>query len=260
MPKQGEFVWHDLATDDLDNAVKFYAELIGWQTALIPGVPMAYYGLNAGETTVGGAMALTDEMKEMGAIPAWTPCIAAEDIDALCAKVTELGGAVISAPHEVPGGRFAVLQDPQGAVFESYQAEDRNGEPEQLAEVPAGHFCWYDLNTTDWESARAFYTALFGWSESGVMEAGPGNTYWMFKSQSGDRTVGGMSGMAAMMKAPPHWLCYITVADLEVAVEQLKAAGGRVMNGPMEVPGGDRIVHCMDPRGAAIALHVPRAA
>ncbi|MEL6184188.1 MAG: VOC family protein [Myxococcota bacterium] len=256
MPKQGEFVWHDLATHDMDAASAFYADLIGWTAAPMEGSPMPYSAFMVGEVGVGGVMTLTEEMRAMGAPPSWTPCMAVEDIEAFAGQVGELGGRILTPPQEAPGGRFAVAQDPQGAVFEVYEAQDKNGEVEQLADPPTGHFCWYDLNTNDWEGARAFYGALFQWSESGSMDS-PGGTYWMFKSQSGSRTVGGMSNMAAKMEIPPHWLCYVTVADLEAAVEKLKARGGQVMNGPMEVPGGDRIVHCIDPQGAPIALHVP---
>ena len=54
---------------------------------------------------------------------------------------------------------------------------------------------------------------------------------------------------------PPMWLYYFNVEDLDAAVEVVKAEGGKVLNGPMEVPGGDRIVQCMDPQGAMFALH-----
>jgi len=256
MPKQGEFVWHDLATTDVDAATAFYSEIMAWKGAQLPGVEMTYIGFeNADGVTVGGAMTLMPEMAAMGAPPSWTPCIASEDIDAVCAKAVELGGRVLNPPTDVPGGRFALVQDPQGAVFETYQAEDKNGEAEQHANPPAGHFCWYDLNTTDWEGARSFYEALFGWSESGTMDDSPAGTYWMFKSTSGDRTVGGMSNMAATMGMPAHWLCYVTVADLDAALARLQELGGKLLNGPMDIPGGDRIAHCMDPQGAAIALH-----
>jgi predicted enzyme related to lactoylglutathione lyase len=255
MPKQGEFVWHDLATPDLKGAAAFYGEVVGWKAEQMPGVDMEYLALNHGDVTVGGAMLLTDEMKQMGAPPSWTPCIATEDIDALCVRATELGGTVMQQPSDVPGGRFALLADPQGAVFEVYQSQTANGEAEQLADVPPGRFSWYDLNTTDWEAARAFYTELFAWSESAVMGDSPAGTYWMFKSVSGDRAVGGMSNMAAMTQLPPHWMCYVTVDDLDAALERVKAHGGQVTNGPMQVPGGDRIAHCMDAQGAAIALH-----
>lgn len=255
MPKLGEFVWHDLATSDLEGATAFYGAVMGWTGGQLPGVDMQYVGFNAGEETVGAAMAISDEMKAMGVPPSWTPCIAVEDIDAFCKQVAELGGKVANPPTTVPGGRFAVLADPQGAMFEVYQSDEGHGESSQKEKVPTGHFSWYDLNTTDWEAARSFYGALFGWSESGVMEGSPGGTYWMFKSTSGERTVGGMSDMAKMLGAPPHWLCSVSVPAIDAALDQLKALGGKVMNGPMDVPGGGRIAHCMDAQGAAIALY-----
>lgn len=256
MSKLGEFVWHDLATSDLAAATPFYTDVMGWTSSKLPDVDMEYVGFQApDDDTVAAAMKLSDEMVGMGVPPCWTPCIAVEDLDAFCAKVGELGGAVANPPTQVPGGRFAVLQDPQGATFEVYQSKDGNGESTQKEDPPVGHFCWYDLNTTDWEGARSFYAALFGWSESGVMEDSPAGRYWMFKSTSGERTLGGMSNMASMMKVPPHWLCYVTVADLDVALERVKALGGQVVNGPMPIPGGERIAHCLDAQGAAFALH-----
>lgn len=58
-----------------------------------------------------------------------------------------------------------------------------------------------------------------------------------------------------MAQVPPNWGLYFRVNDLDAAIERLKASGGKVLNGPMEVPGGDRVVNCMDPQGAACSLH-----
>jgi predicted enzyme related to lactoylglutathione lyase len=57
------------------------------------------------------------------------------------------------------------------------------------------------------------------------------------------------------MPGPPFWLYYVYVKDLDKAAESVKQHGGQVLNGPMEVPGGDRIAQCMDPQGAAFAIH-----
>ena len=254
MPKQGEFVWHDLATSDMDGAINFYTNTIGWSQVAMEGSPTPYTMFNVGEEAVGGVMTMPEQMKEMGAPPSWTPCMATEDADATIAQVKELGGKLLNGPNPAPGGVFAVLQDPQGAVFEIYQAEDKNGEAEFNGKKSAGQFSWYDLNTTDWEAARDFYSKVFGWSESSTMDS-PGGTYWMMKGAAGDRTLGGMSNMAKQMNLPAHWLCYVTVEDLDAALETAKSEGAKVMNGPMEVPGGDRIAHLMDPQGAAFALH-----
>ena len=54
---------------------------------------------------------------------------------------------------------------------------------------------------------------------------------------------------------PASWLLYVTVPDVHAKIEQVTALGGQVLNGPMEVPGGDFVAQCMDPQGAAFALH-----
>jgi predicted enzyme related to lactoylglutathione lyase len=54
------------------------------------------------------------------------------------------------------------------------------------------------------------------------------------------------------------WLYYINVEAIDAAVERVKAGGGQVINGPMEVPGGSWIINALDPQGAMFALLAPR--
>ncbi len=57
----------------------------------------------------------------------------------------------------------------------------------------------------------------------------------------------------ADMPAPPHWLLYVRVADINAGAAAVKANGGAgAATGPMEVPGGDWVVQCMDPQGAVV--------
>jgi hypothetical protein len=72
-------------------------------------------------------------------------------------------------------------------------------------------------------------------------------------------TLGGMFEKPADMPAPSHWMLYIRVADINTSVEVVKANGGQIVNGPMEVPGGDWVVNCVDPQGAFFALHQRKA-
>ena len=60
-------------------------------------------------------------------------------------------------------------------------------------------------------------------------------------------------GLPAGMPVP-SWLYYFDVADLDAALERVKAGGGQVVNGPMPVPDGGRVAHCSDPQGAMFAL------
>jgi hypothetical protein len=62
------------------------------------------------------------------------------------------------------------------------------------------------------------------------------------------------------MPAPPHWMLYIRVPDVDKAAERVKALGGKILHGPVDVPGGDRIAQCADPQSAAFALHQVKTA
>ncbi len=72
-----------------------------------------------------------------------------------------------------------------------------------------------------------------------------------------DQQMGGM--MKKMAQEPvAHWVYYINVEAIDAAVERVKSAGGQVINGPMEVPGGSWIINGLDPQGAMFALVAPK--
>ena len=105
--------------------------------------------------------------------------------------------------------------------------------------------------TTDAEAAMKFYTELSGGSRPRPMDMGPMGKYHMF-----GRTfqLGGMMNKPAeMAQVPPNWGIYFRVADINAAAERVKANGGQILNGRWKCPGGDRIVNCMDPQGAAFS-------
>jgi len=82
---------------------------------------------------------------------------------------------------------------------------------------------------------------------------GPMGQYQMFGRN--DVELGGMFNKGAEMPGPPSWTHYILVDDINRALEAAKAGGGQVINGPMEVPGGDWIFQGLDPQGAMFAVH-----
>ncbi|HWK89936.1 MAG TPA: VOC family protein, partial [Longimicrobium sp.] len=111
----GSLVWNELATTDTEAARRFYTGLFGWSTTTMD-MGMEYTTFMNGEIPAGGMFAITDEMKGMP--PMWLPYFAVEDADAAAARAKELGAEVHVPPQDVPGvGRFAMLMDPQGAVF-----------------------------------------------------------------------------------------------------------------------------------------------
>lgn len=248
---RGRFVWYDLMTTDPDGAKEFYTKLSGWGTAPWEGGEEPYTMWLKGERPVGGVMELPEQARAQGAPPHWLAYVATVDVDATASRTKELGGGVLVEPMDIPSvGRFTVLQDPQGAVFAAFSSE---GEATPSS-GEVGEVSWHELATTDHGAAYEFYADLFGWTEMDSFDMGPeAGVYRIFGV--GDRMLGGMYDKPPEMPAPPHWLCYIRVPDVNEAVERVKASGGQVLNGPMEVPGGDWVAQCMDPQGAAFAVH-----
>ena len=117
----GAIIWNELFTNNVDAAGKFYAQTFGWKTKAVDMGPMGTYTLfskdDSKEGGRGGMMAIPASMK--GAPSNWLAYFAATDVDAQAKKAQELGGQVLSPPMDIPGniGRFAIVRDPQGAVF-----------------------------------------------------------------------------------------------------------------------------------------------
>jgi len=80
--------------------------------------------------------------------------------------------------------------------------------------------------------------------------------YQIFSTGDGHPTGGIMTKSADTPM--PFWLYYFNVDAIDAAGARVKKAGGSVSDGPMEVPGGSWIVHCIDPQGAMFALVAPR--
>lgn len=250
-----KFVWYELMTSDPQAAEIFYKKVIGWD-AKDAGMPTGPYTIvSAGTLMVGGIMAIPPEAAAMGARPSWLGYIGVDDVDSATAKVKAAGGKEFKAPSDIPGvGRFSCVTDPQGAVFMLFKG---NGEPDQAppAHGTPGHIGWRELHAGEGVSAWDFYASQFGWTKGEAMDMGPMGVYQLFAS--GDAPVGGM-----MTKTPetpmPHWLYYINVDAIDAAIVRVTEAGGKVINGPMEVPGGMWIVQGMDPQGALFALLAPK--
>lgn len=110
------FCWNELATRDTTKAGDFYTGLFGWGKKVQQMGPMTYTSFMNGERPAGG---MYQPGPEMGDVPPhWLVYFAVDDTDARVKQTNELGGKTITPPMDIPGtGRFAIIQDPQGAVF-----------------------------------------------------------------------------------------------------------------------------------------------
>ncbi len=111
----GSLCWNELATNDMARAVEFYSALFGWTPVPFEDSPQPYTMMMQGEAPAGGIYAMSADMPFP---PHWAPYFAVEDTDESVRRSDELGGTTVMPPHDIPGiGRFAMLRDPQGAVF-----------------------------------------------------------------------------------------------------------------------------------------------
>ena len=252
----GRFIWYELMTTDMKAAKAFYADVVGWgtQDASMPGMPYTLF--TAGGAPVSGMIALPDDARTSGFRPSWLGYVGVDDVDATADRILKLGGAVHVPPKDIPNiSRLSVAVDPQMATIALLKW--LSGGRDQPAE-PGTPGCvgWHELFAADWEKAWAFYGELFGWQKAdadvGVSDThNASGTYQLFSA--GGQTIGGMCTKPAT--APiPFWLYYFNIGDIDLAAKRVKAGGGRVLNGPIEVPGGGWIAQCTDPQGALFAL------
>jgi uncharacterized protein len=112
----GSVAWNELMTTNSAAAAEFYGKVLGVTAVKMPMPGMEYTILQVDEKPVGGVM---DIMPEMGPMPPhWGVYFAVDDADASAKKAESLGGKIMVPPQDIPEvGRFAVIQDPQGAVF-----------------------------------------------------------------------------------------------------------------------------------------------
>ena len=251
----GKFVWYEYMGNDLKAAVDFYTHVVGW-TAEDGGMSdFAYQIVSAGGHPVGGMMAIPADARAMGSRPAWLGYVWVENVDLALPKLMEAGGKVFKAPSDIPDvGRFAVVSDPYGGVFMLFRDAGGNPPPPPAPGTP-GTIGWHELHCDDGAKAIDFYCNFFGWSKTSDFDMGPMGVYRMFKTGHGEE--GGI--MTRMPQTPASfWLYDVNVDALDPAVERIKARGGQIANGPMEVPGGQWIVQALDPQGALFALVAPK--
>jgi uncharacterized protein len=259
MTNTGALVWYELLTTDPKAAIAFYTKVVGWTTQ---AWEIGDYTMWVGsQGPLGGVTQLPDAAKAMGAPPYWQANIQVANVDETLEKVKQLGGKIYVTEDVPKVGRLAVIADPQGAVIAVFTPSGEPMQPHDVAKT--GEFSWHELYTTDHEAAFDFYHQIAGWEKRGTYDMGPMGTYILWGR--GEKELGGMLTKPKDMKTPdgrevpPAWMFYITSSDFDDALERAKQAGARVLNGPMPVPGGQRIVQLMDPQGAAFALVTPPA-
>ncbi|MEP6755881.1 MAG: VOC family protein [Chthonomonadales bacterium] len=246
----GTFCWVELTTSDAAGAKDFYSKLFGWDYLDNPMGPDKVYTM----CQLGGKNAAAlYEGHDPNNPPHWALYICVESADATAAKAKELGGNVIIEPFDAGGfGIMADIADPTGATFNIWEPKAHIG---YEVSGGVGAHCWSELLVPDPAKAKAFYTALFGWTVDESM-----GWYTMFKESGAEMALAGMMGMTPdMPPMPPSWTPYFYVENADATAEIAAANGGRVLNGPQDVPGMVRFAIIMDAAGAVFGIFHPLA-
>ena len=246
---RGHFAWYELLTTDMAVARTFYGRVLGWEARDASTPQFAYSVFSAGKAQVCGLMELPAEATRMGATPRWVGYVVADDVRATSDRLRRLGGAVLVPPTDTNIGRISIVADPQGATLAVAQGLKQGESRLELDNV--GHVGWHELYAVDWTTAFAFYSELFGWQRAET-DAGSLKSYQLLSS--GGHRFGGMFTKPPMVPLP-FWLYYFNVPDVAVSARRVTDGGGRVLQGPTQLPDNmGWIVRCTDPQGAMFAL------
>lgn len=249
---QGTPCWVDAQVENVGTARAFYAELFGWDIQDSPAEAGGYLmALLDGKPVAG----LGPRPASMPIAAAWTTYLAADSADDIHAKVLAAGGQAFMEPFDVmDAGRMFIAADPTGAVFGVWQAMAHGGAG--VYNQP-GAYTWNEVQTRDYQAAKAFYAAVFGYTYT---EIGDGSTYnyATFTLPGGADSVGGVNDLTKMPgQTPSHWLIWFDSADVDATVQRAQAMGGSVAMGPSDSPFG-RMAILTAPQGEAFGVIDPR--
>lgn len=237
----GTFSWVELVTGDADAAKRFYADLFGWTYEDREADGDVYTFAMVGDDRVAGLFGADQP-------PHWNSFVTVDSVDDAVERVEAADGRVVEpAAQMAQDGRMAVIADPTGARLHLWEPADHVGAT--LVNAP-GALSWNDLATSDVGKAADFYGELFGWEVAAVQDA-PGDRVVI---RNGETMNGGMAVLPDSVKdAPPHWLPYFAVQDVDRAVEAAGEAGGQALADAMDIPAG-RFALLADPQGAVFAV------
>lgn len=239
----GTFCWIELATSDAAAARAFYTSLFGWSVNETPmGEMGTYYIFQKNGADCAAMYQIGPQMAGMP--PNWASYVSVADADAGTDKAKSLGAQVLNGPFDVfDFGRMTFLSDPQGAMFAIWQPKSHIGV--QVRDEP-NTLCWNELQVKDLDTARKFYTALFGWK----LKETPDYT----ELSVGNNAIGGMMASQAPPEVPSYWMPYFAVDDCEASVARAQSNGGQVYAPPFDVPNVGRMAVLADPQGAVFAV------
>jgi predicted enzyme related to lactoylglutathione lyase len=233
----GRIAWHELQAPDVDAATRFYTELLGWEIEVWKPEEADYPMIHDGGAAHGGFQRMHPDS---GIGPRWVPYVLVEDADATAASAREAGASVRVEPFTVRDvGRLTFVVDPEGAEIAGIVRQPPRPYPE-------GVFVWDELHVEDIDSAKRYYSEVFGWTIDATDDGYP-----VFRTA--DRSVAGLTRRSNTLPLPT-WLPYLATADIDAAMGRARQLGAMVADDVRQMEGVGRYARIQDPVGAFVGL------
>ncbi len=246
--------WADLLARDGQAAKDFYTALFGWTYDDHPAGPDMVYTMFSHNGMAACASAEAGPGQE-NLPPHWSVYVTVDDLEAAVERATKAGGTVVLGPMDVTPmpdhtvGRMAIIQDREGAFLRLWYPVAHTGAGVMME---PGALCWFELATTDPESARDFYQQTLG-VEINLDENIEEYSYWLMTVN--DQMVGGIMQIGEDWgPVPPNWGVYFGVNDVEATVARAQELGGRLVHGPADITDFARFAVLGDAEGAVFTV------
>lgn len=257
----GKVVWHDLLTHDAEAARSFYGDLFGWDFEETADAPGGYWEITREGQVIAGMFAVDPDEVDS---PLWLLSVSVANVDNSVSQARSLGAAITVQPADLTDrGRYAVVQDPQGAFLVLLRST--SGDPRDGVVVESGQWLWTELWSTDAAAAVRFYEDLLGYTSEGIasrIEAGAEDKY-REAAAGGDLPIvffamlDGTTPRAGIHQLPgdaaSHWLPYVAVLDVAAATQRAIDLGAEVLLPPEAVANGEAAI-LADPTGAPFGV------
>jgi predicted enzyme related to lactoylglutathione lyase len=243
-----------LWTSDVDGSRQFYSELFGWEAQEPSPEFGGYFMFTRDGVPVAGGMG---DMGEARADNTWKVYLATDDMARTLQSAEAEGGQVLLPAMPVADlGVQAVVLDPTGVPLGVWEPK---AFPGFTVLNEAGAPSWFELFSSQYERALAFYRSTFRW-ETKVIADSDAFRYSVLAPGGGDELAGVMDATAFLPEGVPgQWAIYWDVDDVAATAAKVTALGGRVVQEPEQSPYGT-MATVADPAGAVFKLRMPPVA
>lgn len=246
----GQFVWHDLVTDDPATVRTFYGQLFGWDFEDVQGDGVVYTTVLHDGVPIGGIAPMEDVDADVPS-SRWLSVLSVQDVDEAVATVQASGGSVILEALDNPTrGRMAAVADNQGAMvilLRSLEGDPPYLDPDALV---INRWMWNELWTRDLQESAELYRQLVGYETSTIaLPDAPEARVFM---RDGEARAG--LNLLPWPEVLPNWLPYVHVDDAEEVARRVAELGGAVLIPPTPELRDGTTGLMMDPSGAAFAI------